>query len=259
MPRTPAHGSSSKALLAGIAAAALGFAIVPGWFVRRRRGIRVARSPGALGLRKRRNLPEREAILIPKTTAPPEAEETPKLRRVTEPAVAQLRDAVVARSEPPRRREWPKLHAAETAASQPAPAIALAPEPEPVEVEPEPVDETMPVLPQPLPTQLVETPWVAEPPAYLPDEPAAEELVEIAFWRGYRKSAFYARTFDEDGFEVALAESAAFRASGNGVPDQTEEAVRAYEEFVDALVADGWTPVESARPAAWFAQTFERR
>jgi hypothetical protein len=79
----------------------------------------------------------------------------------------------------------------------------------------------------------------------------------ISYWRGYRKAAFYARAFDEDGHELVLTESAEFKARGNGLPDPTEQAVAAHEELVAQLRRDGWEPVD--RDNTWFGQTFRRR
>jgi hypothetical protein len=95
-----------------------------------------------------------------------------------------------------------------------------------------------------------------------PDLPALEEQAEtvtcqIAFWRGYRKGAFYARALDEDGFEVALAESPLFKPQGNGgVPDDTDEAVAAHEALVAQLANDGW--VATGCDDNWFGRTFRR-
>jgi hypothetical protein len=79
----------------------------------------------------------------------------------------------------------------------------------------------------------------------------------ISYWRGYRKAAFYARAFDEDGHELVLTESAEFKARGNGLRDPTEQAVAAHEELVAQLRRDGWEPVD--RDNTWFGQTFRRR
>jgi hypothetical protein len=94
-----------------------------------------------------------------------------------------------------------------------------------------------------------------------PDLPAFEEQAEtvtcqIAFWRGYRKGAFYARALDEDGFEVALAESPLFKHRGKSVPDDTEEAVAAHEALVAQLANDGW--VANGCDDTWFGRTFRK-
>jgi hypothetical protein len=82
-----------------------------------------------------------------------------------------------------------------------------------------------------------------------------ERACDIRFWRGYRKAAFYARTF-EDGEEVAVAESPLFRVRGNGQPERTREAENAYEALREGLEREGWRLVESGD--AWFDHTFRR-
>jgi hypothetical protein len=85
---------------------------------------------------------------------------------------------------------------------------------------------------------------------------AAELGCQIAYWRGYRKGAFYARAVDEDGYEVALAESPLFKPRGKGVPDDTDGAVAAYEALVAQLENAGWEPVGC--DDTWFGRTFRR-
>jgi hypothetical protein len=77
---------------------------------------------------------------------------------------------------------------------------------------------------------------------------------EIAFWRGYRKGAFYARTYLE-GEEVAVAESPAFRPIGDE-PDRTDEAEAAYEALCEALAEAGWHRVGAGTD--WYGGTFRR-
>jgi hypothetical protein len=88
-------------------------------------------------------------------------------------------------------------------------------------------------------------------------EEPADVTCQIAYWRGYVKSAFYARAFDESGQEVALAESPRFRAQGKDLPDQTEQAVAAHEELTAQLANEGWEA--DGRDATWFGRTFRRR
>jgi hypothetical protein len=78
---------------------------------------------------------------------------------------------------------------------------------------------------------------------------------EISFWRGYRKSAFFARTH-VDGETVAVAESPLFRARGNGLPDESGEALAAYEALREKLERQGWEP--SGSRGTWFGQVFRR-
>jgi hypothetical protein len=91
-----------------------------------------------------------------------------------------------------------------------------------------------------------------EPPAPLP--PPSEQTCDIVFWRGYRKAAFFGRTFDETGEAVAVAESPFFRPQGNGAPDPTEAAKAAYEALRSQLIAGGWEPVAAGDD--WFDETF---
>jgi hypothetical protein len=108
---------------------------------------------------------------------------------------------------------------------------------------PEPVEE--PIAREPEPQAEVEQ----------PDE--LEDLTcQILFWRGYRKATFYARIFSLDGEPLALAQSSEFRARGNGIPEQTEEAVAAYEELRARLEQWGWQHAGSGD--AWFGDVFTR-
>jgi hypothetical protein len=79
-------------------------------------------------------------------------------------------------------------------------------------------------------------------------------MCDILFWRGYRKAAFYGRTFDETGEPVAVAESPFFRPQGNGAPEPTEAAKAAYEALRSELIAAGWEPVAAGDD--WFDETF---
>src|SRR5919197_3435411 len=83
-----------------------------------------------------------------------------------------------------------------------------------------------------------------------------ELTCEIQFWRGYLKAAFFARVFAEDGEPLAVAESPFFRARGNGIPDETDEAVAAYRALRERLEASGWQYVASGK--SWFADTYAR-
>ncbi len=89
--------------------------------------------------------------------------------------------------------------------------------------------------------------------------PPTEEICEVAVWRGYRRSRFYARLevaaqFDEEG--CAVGESTPFRFSGNGTLEQTEAAEAAYRALVEELMAQGWEPCDSRGP--WYAARFSR-
>jgi hypothetical protein len=92
-----------------------------------------------------------------------------------------------------------------------------------------------------------------------PAAPPTEELCEIAVWRGYTKSRFYARLdvaacFDQEG--CAVGESTPFRFSGNGTLEQTEAAEAAHRALIEELVAQGWEPLDSRGP--WYAARFSR-
>jgi hypothetical protein len=112
---------------------------------------------------------------------------------------------------------------------------------------PEAVDDFRSAEPAPVDVELH-----AEAPA--PTPPPSEQTCDILFWRGYRKAAFYGRTFDETGEAVAVAESPFFRPQGNGAPDPTEAAKAAYEVLRSQLIAAGWEPV--AAGSDWYDETF---
>lgn len=151
----------------------------------------------------------------------------------------------------------------EESAGQPeavaAPEIAPEALPEPEETEdaedliPElEWEETEPPAPEPAAPPPVPEPRISVAAARA--EVSTEQLCEIAFWRGYLKAGFYARAFDEEGEEVAVGESSLFRSHGNGIPDQTEKAVEAYEALVEQLKREGWKPLR--RGETWFGSVF---
>ena len=94
-----------------------------------------------------------------------------------------------------------------------------------------------------------------QPEPAAPSQPS-ELTCDVLFWRGYLKSAFYARVFSDDGEPLAVAESPFFRARGNGIPDETDEAVAAYQALRDRLESGGWQHVVAGE--TWFADTFAR-
>jgi hypothetical protein len=114
---------------------------------------------------------------------------------------------------------------------------------------PEPVQKPRTPAPPPIDEPVEETPT-----APAPAPPPAEQTCDILFWRGYRKAAFYGRTFDETGEAVAVAESPFFRPQGNGVPEPTEAAKAAYEALRSQLIAAGWEPVAAGND--WCDETF---
>ena len=62
--------------------------------------------------------------------------------------------------------------------------------------------------------------------------------------------------FAEDGEPLAVAESPFFRPTGNGIPDETDDAVAAHAALCERLEAAGWRFVASGRH--WFTDTYAR-
>jgi hypothetical protein len=90
-----------------------------------------------------------------------------------------------------------------------------------------------------------------------PDAGTDQDLTcEIVFWRGYREATFYARIFSDDGEPLAVAQSPAFRARGNGTPEETDEAIAAYQALREQLELTGWDRV--ADGDAWFGGVYGR-
>jgi hypothetical protein len=183
---------------------------------------------------------ETETVELEVEAAPPVAVMTPPAE--AEPTVKPDQPGMAAAPRPParrrRRRNRQRHRPTQKAASaMPAPPPArTAPIREPVE---------QPIARAP------------EPEVEQPEPVPLEDLIcEILFWRGYRKATFYARIFSDDGEPLALAQSSEFRARGNGTPEQTEEAVAAYEELRARLEQWGWQHVRSGR--AWFGDVFTR-
>ena len=131
----------------------------------------------------------------------------------------------------------------------PQPAVARLEPVATVEARPEP-EFAAAILSPPPPSTVAEITAPAPP---------TDELCEIALWRGYTKTRFYARLdvsarAEDEG--SAVAESPAFRFSGNGTPAQTEAAEDAHRALVDELMTRGWEPCESTGP--WYADRFSR-
>lgn len=115
-------------------------------------------------------------------------------------------------------------------------------------------ERTVPALSERPPMDVSPLPQTAPPAA-----PPTEELCEIALWRGYTRSRFYARLdvaarLDAEG--CAVGESTPFRFSGNGTLEQTEAAEAAHRALVEQLMAQGWKPCDSRGP--WYAARFIR-
>jgi hypothetical protein len=183
---------------------------------------------------------EIEPVELEVETAPPVVVMTPPAE--AEPTVKAEQPRAATRPRPARRRkrrnrQRPRpTQKAALAMPAPAPPARTAPIPEQVEE---------PIAREP------------EPEAEVEQADELEDLTcEILFWRGYRKATFYARIFSLDGEPLALAQSSEFRARGNGIPEQTEEAVAAYEQLRARLEQWGWQHVGSGR--AWFGDVFTR-
>lgn len=230
----------------------------------------------------RRNIPERDAAVVPPN-------EVQRPRQVTRKKRVRTATTRVPRPLPESKRESqvavPKVvgeaQASVTAAPVRMPAPHPSPAPAPAEqaalndaqdevslpdvIEPA-LEARQPVLTDHVRSRIVEDGEESEdgwgddwedaqaPP---PQEALSPTVCEVAYWQGYRKSAFYARAFDDHGLEVALAESPQFKATGNGTPDQTEAAIRAHERLLELLQADGWKPID-AHASAWYECMLER-
>jgi hypothetical protein len=170
----------------------------------------------------------------PVTVMTPPAEAEPTVKPNEPGATAKARHRARRRRRRNRQRPRPTHKAASTIPAPPPARATPISEPleEPIAREPEPEVEQ----PEPVPLE--------------------DLTCEILFWRGYRKATFYARIFSDDGEPLALAQSAEFRARGNGRPEQTEEAVAAYEELRAKLEQWGWHHVGSGD--AWFGDVFTR-
>lgn len=171
-----------------------------------------------------------------------------------EAARAEAAQAEAARAEAARAEAVPeeavRPEAVPVAAAQPKAATVVVPSPqqeEPARTTPEQEVDTP--APEAAPTT------VDEPEPQLPVAEPAELTCEIMFWRGYRKAAFYARTYVADE-EVAVAESPLFRARGNGLPEPTLEAEEAYTALCEQLEREGWKLVDSGE--SWFGDIFRR-
>ncbi len=186
--------------------------------------------------------------VVPPVDKPPDEprppvgiEVVPRVDVEVPPADAPKPPVDVERPSPATERgeaRWPEWKVPKPKPSQAQPEAAASPTATPRSSgrEQPPVEETVATEPRPL--------------------PLTELTCEILFWRGYRKARFYARIFNDEGEPLAITQSPFFRPRGNGMPDQTEEAVAAYEELREQLERDGWKHVDEGE--SWFRQTFSR-
>lgn len=99
----------------------------------------------------------------------------------------------------------------------------------------------------------------ATPPPATGEPPASVrwELCEIALWRGYVKSEFYATGVGPDGAEYEVARSRGFRWRRSEPPPVEHEAARAaHEGLVQRLRDSGWVPIGEG--STWYARRFRR-
>lgn len=103
----------------------------------------------------------------------------------------------------------------------------------------------------PLREGAADAPDAPPPPFVFPAE--GWELCEIAWWRGYFKSEFYAVA---DGRELARSRTFRWRVETPPAPDH-QAASAAHEALVGRLRKAGWEPLGQAIP--WYAQRFRRQ
>jgi hypothetical protein len=229
--------------------------------------------PASKPRRKPTSRPRRKRTSAKKASAaPPETSEPAEAPAVETPAVET--PAADEPESPPSLPPRPKARVVWSPAptsgvqrthtlklTKPAPSRSIPetsmPAREPAPKPPSPPRTKPPAREVPPDADVEARPPVADTPAHdeVPAAPATrEQTCDILFWRGYRKAAFYARTFDETGEAVAVAESPFFRPQGTGAPEPTEAAKAAYDALRSQLVAAGWEPVSTGD--AWFDETF---
>jgi hypothetical protein len=112
------------------------------------------------------------------------------------------------------------------------------------------------------PPMHVDPDWDADPADELVTEQTQPVAVDepdectVRAWRGYVKWQFYA-TVRRGGVDYPAGESKPFRASGNGIPDETPGARAAYDALVAELADEGWTTSDSVA-SGWYAERFVR-
>ncbi len=87
-----------------------------------------------------------------------------------------------------------------------------------------------------------------------------DEVVSVAFWRGYVTGRFYAHPVDRD---VAVAQSPSFRVAR--LPwekrialDRNPAAASALDALQKALIEAGWQQVSVGSGSCWFQLSFRR-
>ena len=83
------------------------------------------------------------------------------------------------------------------------------------------------------------------------------ETCEIVWWRGYRRSDFYALAFSPDGEPLVVGRSRDFHWRRNEPPPPTFDIVAAREELVQTLIDDGWEELEPASAENWYAGRYK--
>ena len=82
------------------------------------------------------------------------------------------------------------------------------------------------------------------------------ETCEIIWWRGYRKSDFYALAISPDGEPYDVARSRDFSWRRTEPPPPADAIVAAREELLQKLVNDGWE--KHAPGESWYAGRYKR-
>jgi hypothetical protein len=194
-----------------------------------------ARAPEPSATPAKKPPPAGPKIMIYEERPAPRPPETDSVSELTETNGSSVVTEDQSSVEPMRRAEAE----ASTPAPEPQPVSATAVERAAATEHPAPSPVRADDLPAHVP-ESVSADGDGEGAEFVESEPAVERC-DIAYWRGYRKAAFYARAFDEEGLEVALAESEEFRARGNGTPERTEAAAAAHKALMASLVEAGWT------------------
>ena len=82
------------------------------------------------------------------------------------------------------------------------------------------------------------------------------ETCEIAWWRGFIMSEFYAIAIRQDGTVTQIYRSPSFRWRRNQPPPERRSALAARDTLVERLLLDKWETV--GRGPHWYAVRFRR-